>query len=96
MELLRELLDLSTLLGTIAPGVVPQTPWTTLVTVEGLPWPLVATWATAPTSRCSSGGGSGSTCQRLVVATGLLLPIPVFVAALSSGICFGLADLPYL
>jgi hypothetical protein len=77
---------------------VPQTPRTTLVTVEGLPWPLVATWATTPTSRCSSGGGSGSTCRRLVVvATGLLLlPILVFVAALSSGISFGLADLPYL
>jgi hypothetical protein len=62
VELLRELLDLSALLGTVAPGVVHWAPWPTLVTTEGLAWLLVTAWAVAPTSRCCDSSGSGSAC----------------------------------
>jgi hypothetical protein len=47
-ELLHELLDLSALLGTVAPGVVHQTSQMTLVTIGGLSQLLVTAWATAP------------------------------------------------
>jgi hypothetical protein len=53
-ELLCKLLDLPSLLGVVAPGVVHRAPGTTLVAAEGLPRPLVSTWATTPTSRSSS------------------------------------------
>jgi hypothetical protein len=95
-ELLHELLDLLTVLHAVAPRVVYQAPRTIVVIAEGLPRPLVTTWAMAPTSHFSSYSGSGSTSQQLVVATILLLLLFVFVAALSSGICIGLASLPYL
>jgi hypothetical protein len=62
VELLRELLDLSALLVTVAPGVVHWAPWPTLVTTEGLAWLLVTAWAVAPTSRCCDSSGSGSAC----------------------------------
>jgi hypothetical protein len=95
MELLHELLDLLTLLGVVAPGVVHQAPWPALVTTGELAQSLVIVWAMAPTYGCSNNSGSGSTCQQLVVV-GLLLPILVFPTALSSGICFGLTGLPCL
>jgi hypothetical protein len=92
-----ELLDLPPLLDAVALGVVYRAMWATLIAVGGLPRPLVTSWATTPTSRCSS---SESTSQRLVVVVVavdlLLLPISVFAAALSSGFCFGLADVPCL
>jgi hypothetical protein len=53
-ELLRELLNVPVLLGVVAPGVVHRAPWTALIMAEGLPRPLVTTWAMAPTSRYSS------------------------------------------
>jgi hypothetical protein len=53
-------------------------------------------WAVAPTNHCRDSGGSGSTCQRLVVVVLLLLSILVLATALSSGIYFGLANLPCL
>jgi hypothetical protein len=87
-KLLHKLLDLATLLCTMASGVVYRAPQIALITTRGLPRPLVATWAMVPTSRCSS--GSGSTNQRLVVAVGLLLLLFVFAVALSSGICIRL------
>jgi hypothetical protein len=99
VELLCELLDLPSLLGAMAPRVVHRTPRITLVSAGGLPQLLVTSWAMAPTSHYSSSGGSGSPCQRhivIVAASLLLLPIFVFVAALSSGICFRHAGLPYL
>jgi hypothetical protein len=96
-ELLCELLDLPALLSVVAPGVVHHAPWPTLVAAGGLARSLLATWVVAPTSRCSNNRGSGSTCQRLVVVIGLLLlHILVLATALSSSICFRLADLPYL
>jgi hypothetical protein len=51
-----------------------------------------------PTSCYSSSSGSGSSGQRLVVvvAAGLLLHISISAAALSSGICFRLAGVPFL
>jgi hypothetical protein len=95
-ELLCELLDLSALLGTMAPGIVHWAPRPTLVAPGGLA-SLVTAWAATPTSRCSNSGCSGSTCQQLVVAAvGLLLLILVLATALSSGIYFRLASLPYL
>jgi hypothetical protein len=93
-ELLCELLGLPTLLSAVAPGVVHRALWPTLVAAGGLAWPLVAAWATTPTS-CDN-NNSGSACQRLVVVVELLLPILVLAIALSSDICFGLAGLPYL
>jgi hypothetical protein len=97
-ELLHELLDLPALLRALAPRVVYRAPWAALLTTGGLPRPLVASWATAPTSHYSSSGGSGSTNQWLVVVAVslLLLSISISAAALSSGICFGLAGLPCL
>jgi hypothetical protein len=91
-----ELLDLPPLLDAVALGVVYRALWATLITVGGLPRPLVTSWATTPTSRCSS---SESTSQRLVVVVAvdlLLLLISIFAAALSNGFCFGLADVPCL
>jgi hypothetical protein len=50
-----------------------------------------------PTIGCNNCSDSGSTYQWLVVFVGLLLlNILGLVAALSSGICFGLAGLPCL
>jgi hypothetical protein len=81
-ELLRKLLDLSALLGAMAPGVVHRAPWTALINTGGLSWPLIIR-AMTPISHCSSSSGCFS--QLLVVAVGLLLlPISIFVAALSS------------
>jgi hypothetical protein len=98
MELLRELLDLPALLGIVVHGVVHRAPWPTLITVGGLVWPLVASWTMTPNSRCSSNSGNGRSGHQLavVIADGLLLPVFVFAAALSSSICFGLAGLPCL
>jgi hypothetical protein len=61
-ELLHELLDLSALLGTVAPGVVHRTLQMTLVTVGGLSQLLVTAWATAPTSRCRQWEHLSVTC----------------------------------
>jgi hypothetical protein len=96
IELLYECLDLSALLRAVAPRVVYRAPRTTLIAAGGLLRPLVAMWATTPTSHYSSSSNSGSTSQQLVVATNLLLLLFVFVAALSSGICIKLAGFPYL
>jgi hypothetical protein len=97
-ELLCKILDFPALLHVVAPGVVYRAPRIALVTTGGLLRPLVATWATTPIDRCSSGSSniSGSTSQRLLVDADLLLLLFVFVAALSSGICIGLASLPCL
>jgi hypothetical protein len=97
MELPHKLLHLLALLRTLAFGVVYRAPQTALVTVGGIPRPLVTMWATTPTSRCNSSGSSGSPSQWLV-AVGLLVVVVVviFVAALSNDICIGLAGLPCL
>jgi hypothetical protein len=94
-ELLRELFDLPTLLGAVAPGVVHRVLWSDLIAAEGLARSLVTAWATTPTSRCCDNGSSGSACQGLVVVGLLLLPILVLATALSNDICFGLAGRPY-
>jgi hypothetical protein len=88
VELFHKLLDLSTLLSTVALGVVHRAPRIALVTARGLSQTLVILWATTRTNHNSS----GSTSQRLVLATDLLF-LFLFVAALSSGICIGLASL---
>jgi hypothetical protein len=97
-ELLCKILDFPALLHVVAPGVVYRAPRIALVTTGGLLRPLVTTWAMTPTDRCSSGSSniSGSTSQRLLVDANILLLLFVFVAALSSGICIGLASLPCL
>jgi hypothetical protein len=98
VELLHELPNLPTLLYAVAPRVVYQPSRTARIATGGLPRPLLASWATTPTGRCSN-SDSGSSDQWLVVVTCLLLlpiSISIFAAALSSGICFWLADLPYL
>jgi hypothetical protein len=86
-ELLRELLDLPTLLGAVGPGVVHRALRPALIATKRLAWLLVGHY-------CDS-GGSGSTYQRLVVVGLFLLPILILATALSNGICFGLAGLPY-
>jgi hypothetical protein len=62
VELFHELLDLSALLGVVAPGVVHRAPQPTLIDILGLARSVVTTWAAAPTGRCCNIGGSGSTC----------------------------------
>jgi hypothetical protein len=47
-ELLRELLDLSALLGAVAPRVVHRALQPTLVAIGGLAWSLVTAWAATP------------------------------------------------
>jgi hypothetical protein len=94
MELLYKLLDLSALLGAVAPEVVHRALRSALIAAGGLARSLVAVWVVAPTSHCCDSDDSGSTCQRLVVVGLLLLPVLVLATALSSGICFGLAGLP--
>jgi hypothetical protein len=97
VELLHDLLDLPTLIGDVASGVVHRALRPTLVAAGGLVWSLVSAWALAHTSCCCDSSDSGSTCQRLIVVVGLLLlHILVLATALSSGIYFGLADLPCL
>jgi hypothetical protein len=79
-ELLRELLDLPALLGTVAPRVMHRAPWPALVSAGGLAQLLVTSWAMTPTSYCSS--SSGSSGQRLVVVAISLLLLPVFLSLL--------------
>jgi hypothetical protein len=93
VELLHELLDLPTLLGVVALGVVYRAPWPIVITTGGLALSLVTAWIVAPTSRCSDSSDNVSTCQRLVVVGLLFL---VLVTTLISGICFRLAGLSYL
>jgi hypothetical protein len=90
-ELLGKLLYLPALLDTVPLGVVHQAPVTTLVAAEWLMWAFVTAWATARTCHCCCCGGSSS--QWLVLVISLLL---LLVAALSSGICIGLAGFPCL
>jgi hypothetical protein len=92
-ELLCKLPDLLALLSVVGPRVVHRAQWPTLIAAGGLAQWLVAAWASAPTSRFYDSSGSGSAYQQLVVV-GLLLPILVLTTTLSSGIYFGLADLP--
>jgi hypothetical protein len=92
-ELLCKLVDLLALLGAVRPRVVHRAQWPTLISAGGLAQWLVTAWASAPTSRFYDSSGSGSAYQQLVVV-GLLLPILVLTTTLSSGIYFGLADLP--
>jgi hypothetical protein len=66
-ELLHKLLDLSALLGVVAPGVVHRAPQPALITARGLVRSLVTAWAVTPTNRCGNSGGSGSPCQQLVI-----------------------------
>jgi hypothetical protein len=100
-ELLCELHDLSTLLSTMAPGVVHRALQTALITAGALSWLLVASQAMAPTICYYSSSSNGSTSHWLivvvVVATDLLLlPVPISATALSSSFCFWLASLPCL
>jgi hypothetical protein len=90
------LLLLVELLDVVAPRVMHQASWPTLITAEGLACSLVAAWTAALTSHYCDSDGSGSACQQLVVVELRLLPILVLSNALSSNICFGLASLPYL
>jgi hypothetical protein len=94
VKLLHKLLDLLALLGVAMLGVVYRAPWNALITVEGLSPLFVARWATTPTSCCSY--SRGSTSQRLVLSTSLLLILLLLASALSSGICIGLAISPFL
>jgi hypothetical protein len=62
VELLRELRDLSTLLGVVVPRVVHRALRPTLVAAGGLAWSHVAAWVMAPTSHYCDSGSSGSAC----------------------------------
>jgi hypothetical protein len=98
VELFRELLDLLTLSLTVAHGVMHQASRVIIIATGHLMGALVTSWATAPTNRCNSSCGSGSTSQWLVVAASLFLVVVlIFVAtSLSYGTRIWLAGLPHL
>jgi hypothetical protein len=87
-ELLCKLLDLLALISVVPLGVMHRPSRATIVTTRRLMGVFVATWAMAPTSRCSC--SSGCPDQWRIHATGLLHLLLVDTT-LSSGIRIRLA-----
>jgi hypothetical protein len=81
VELFHKLLDFLAITHTVACGVMYRASCATVIAARHLMGVLVASWASASTGRSSSSCGSGGAGQRLVVATGFLLLVPVVVAA---------------
>jgi hypothetical protein len=99
VELFHKLPDLPGLTHVVARGVVHQASCTSVIATRCLMGALVTSWASGPTSCCSSSCGGGSTGERLAIATGLLLllpllPVVVVVVTLSSGPALGLLAFP--
>jgi hypothetical protein len=71
-KLFHELLDLSALLGVVAPRVVHQAPWPILVAARGLAQSLITAWVVAPSA------ATVTAVAEEAPASGLLLLLDFF------------------
>jgi hypothetical protein len=78
-----EFLDFSALLSVVVRRVVHWAMRASVIAVRRLTGALVTSGTSAPTHRGSSSCGSGSSSQRLVVATDLFLLVVLVLAATS-------------
>jgi hypothetical protein len=53
----------------VTPGVVYLAPWIALITVEGLPWPLVTMWATPPLADAAAATAVGAPTNGLLLSS---------------------------